>query len=73
MDARLAMSKEQMEKDAEEKRRLKEEVVCTPDERGREALSALAPKFTKRPRTGKLIINVNEGRVARVHFEPSDK
>lgn len=58
---------------AEEKKRTKEEVVYTLDQRGREALSELTLKFTKRPRTGKLIINVNEGRVARVHFEPSDK
>ena len=57
----------------EEKRRTKEEVVYTLDRKGREALSQLALQFTKRPRTGKLIINVNEGRAARVHFEPSDK
>ena len=58
---------------AEEKKRTKEGVVFTLDEQGRDALSALALKFTKRPGTGKLIINVNEGRVARVHFEPSDR
>lgn len=50
-----------------------EEVVYTLDQLGREALSKLALKFTKSPRTGKPSINVHEGRVARVHFEPSDK
>lgn len=57
----------------EEVERTKKEVVFTLDEKGCETLSELALKFTRRPRTGKLIINVHEGRVARVHFEPSDK
>ena len=56
----------------QETERTKKEVIYTLDRSGREALSKLTLKFTKRPRTGRLIINVHEGRVSRVHFELSD-
>lgn len=54
-----------------ETERTKKEVVYKLDARGRDTLSELALKFTKQPRTGRLIINLNEGRAGRVHFEPA--
>ncbi len=55
----------------QETERTKKEVVYKLDERGRAALSELALKFTKTPQTGRLIINLNQGRAGRVHFEPA--